>query len=197
MKLRSFLMAAGLAGSVGAIAVLASAVAEAGKPPVEDAAPNRAMMLLQRFDTNADGIISADEIKAAQADRLKAMDANGDGKVSADELIAWQQQRRAEFMLKRMDRNHDGVVDAADFQIAGSREATMLLARFDTNGDGQLSGDELAAANREPMRGLMGGLRGPGMMHHGPAGMMMGPGPMADPATPDAPPEGDGAGPAP
>jgi Ca2+-binding EF-hand superfamily protein len=196
MKLRSFLMVAGLAGSVGTIAVLASAVAEAAKPPVGGEAPNRAMMLLQRFDTNADGIISAEEIKAAQADRLKAMDANGDGKVSADELIAWQQQRRAEFMLKRMDRNHDGVVDAADFQIAGSREATMLLARFDTNGDGQLSGDELAAVNREPMR-HMGGFGGPGMMHHGPAGMMAAPGPMIDPAAPDAAPEGDDAGSAP
>lgn len=197
MKLRSFLMAAGLAGSVGTIAVLASAVAEAAKPPVAGEGPNRAMMLLQRFDTNADGIISAEEIKAAQADRLKAMDANGDGKVSADELIAWQQKQRAEFMLKRMDRNHDGVVDAADFQIAGSREATMLLARFDTNGDGQLGGDELAAANREPMRGHMGGFGGPGMMHHGPAGMMMAPGPVMDPATPDAAPEGDDAGSAP
>jgi hypothetical protein len=197
MKFRSFLMVAGLAGSVGTIAVLASAVAEAARPAPGEG-PNRAMMMLQRFDTNADGIISADEIKAAQAQRFKDMDANGDGKVSADELIAWQQKRRAEFMLKRMDRNHDGVVDAADFQIAGSREATMLLARFDTNGDGQLSGDELAAANREPVRGPMG-FGGPGgaMMHHGPAGMMVPPGAAAPDAGADLTPEEDPAGSAP
>jgi Ca2+-binding EF-hand superfamily protein len=197
MRFRTFLMTAGVIGGVTALAGLASAVAEADKVPDGMTRPNYAMMLLQRFDTNADGVISAEEIKAAKAGQFKAMDSNGDGKISADELVAWQQARRAEFMLRRMDRTHDGVVDAADFQIAGSRQATMMLARYDTNGDGQLSGDELAAANRKPMGGPMGG-----MMHHGPGGVMSGPGPMGHgpmetPFSPDEAPEDEGIGAAP
>ena len=41
--------------------------------------------LLHLFDTNHDGVISADEIAAAPA-ALKALDKNGDGQLTADEL---------------------------------------------------------------------------------------------------------------
>jgi len=41
--------------------------------------------LLHIFDTNHDGVISADEIAHAPA-ALKALDKNGDGQLTADEL---------------------------------------------------------------------------------------------------------------
>jgi len=41
--------------------------------------------LLHLFDTNHDGVISADEIAAAPA-ALKALDKNGDGQLTSDEL---------------------------------------------------------------------------------------------------------------
>jgi len=41
--------------------------------------------LLHLFDTNRDGVISADEIAAAPA-ALKALDKNGDGQLTPDEL---------------------------------------------------------------------------------------------------------------
>ncbi|HTJ79528.1 MAG TPA: EF-hand domain-containing protein [Rariglobus sp.] len=41
--------------------------------------------LLHIFDTNHDGVISADEIADAPA-ALKALDKNGDGQLTADEL---------------------------------------------------------------------------------------------------------------
>ncbi|MGE0615570.1 MAG: hypothetical protein AB7P04_08005 [Bacteriovoracia bacterium] len=55
----------------------------------------------------------------------KEIDTDGDGKVSAEELAA--------FLLKKYDRNGDGVIDVSD---------------FDTNGDGVISPEEAEAYRR-------------------------------------------------
>ena len=96
-------------------------------------APLRAA-LLDRFDTNHDGRLEARERRhaikalrklerhlarqqmrdARRAQRLNRIiqryDANGDGVVGPDEAPPRVQQR-----LRKLDRNHDGWVDNADF----------------------------------------------------------------------------------
>jgi Ca2+-binding EF-hand superfamily protein len=94
-----------------------------------------------RFDTNKDGFLDQDEIKAIPAQvgqpgaRIMAMDKDGDGKVS-----------RAEFTgvpanFDRFDTNKDGFLDKDE--AARSAAAGMQALRdMDTNGDRKLSLDE-------------------------------------------------------
>ncbi len=66
--------------------------------------------------------------------RFQKLDKNKDGKLTADELPG----NRGPRMLKRMDTNGDGSIDATEW-------STGMLARFDkqdVNKDGNLSSDE-------------------------------------------------------
>jgi Ca2+-binding EF-hand superfamily protein len=95
-----------------------------------------------RFDTNKDGFLDQDEIKAIPAQgsgqpgaRIMAMDKDGDGKVS-----------RAEFTgipanFDRFDTNKDGFLDK-DEAAKGAAAGLQALRDMDTNGDGKLSRDE-------------------------------------------------------
>lgn len=83
------------------------------------------------IDTNADDVLTSEEMKAARkakadakaSERFGALDANADGVVSKSE---YDQKRadRAEKRKARMDVNGDGVVDSADRDAAkAAREA--------------------------------------------------------------------------
>jgi hypothetical protein len=49
----------------------------------------------QRFDTNGNGVVEVSELPPRMAERLGAADTNHDGAISADELRAHWEQRRA------------------------------------------------------------------------------------------------------
>jgi Ca2+-binding EF-hand superfamily protein len=102
-----------------------------------------AFRLLESFDANDDGKLSQEEIdqtrgerfgtfdadadkaltlqeyeqlwldamRERMVDRFQALDADGDAKVTAEEF-----QRPFSKMVRRMDRNEDGVIDRGDFQ---------------------------------------------------------------------------------
>ena len=89
---------------VNSIATKASSEAQARQPAATEAGPRTgggggppgggggdpaqiASMIFTRLDTNQDGRIAADEMPAAQADRLKQGDTNGDGAIDKQELI--------------------------------------------------------------------------------------------------------------
>jgi Ca2+-binding EF-hand superfamily protein len=82
-------------------------------------------MRLQKADVDKSGDITFDEFAAAMKGRIDAADANHDGKVTVEELAAQLEKARYERMAKRM------------------------IARFDTNGDGQLTEDEVQGRQKK------------------------------------------------
>jgi Ca2+-binding EF-hand superfamily protein len=119
--------------------------------------------MIRLADTNGDGMISADEIRAHQQARFAQMDANHDGQLTRDEMgpptvpgdgqrpgmmnnerrEAMRDQRQAQ-MLQQMDSDHNGTVSEEEF--AGFEGHRMMT--LDTNNDGQIDQDELQAMQR-------------------------------------------------
>ena len=125
--------------SLTALALVAASVAAfAGDGPKGDR--------LQKADTNGDGLISRAEAAALPrlAKHFDEIDTNKDGQVSADEMRASHEKRRADHM-KKVDVNGDGLISKAEAQATAPR----LFEHFDqldTNKDGQISKDEMHAA---------------------------------------------------
>ena len=79
-----------------------------------------------------------------------------------------------EELFKHMDKNGDGVVDAAEFREASSQELDNRFKRLDQNGDGKITLEEFKTGTervREFMRrGGAGGQGGEGGMRRPPGG---------------------------
>ena len=77
---------------------------------------------LSQFDSNGDGKVSEAEYVAYMSRGFEQMDRNGDGVISRDELPgergqpitlkAFQRNLRSQF--HKLDRNHDGYLDARE-----------------------------------------------------------------------------------
>ena len=116
------------------LAMLASATLFAGceqKPTAEDAVaagfePPTVMpradfaTLLDRrfarFDTNANGVIDADEAGAVRSQMLDNLDADKDGKISRAEFVAGRLAR-----FDRSDTDHNGIVTNKERDAARAR----------------------------------------------------------------------------
>lgn len=98
--------------------------------------------LLNALDTNHDGMISAGEIAAATASLL-TLDKNADGEITADEMRVRQQtpEERADHMLDEWDTNKDGRVSQAE----APERMVSQFGSIDKNGDGFLDREELIA----------------------------------------------------
>ena len=124
----------------------------------------RAERMFNRFDANADGQITRDEVKAKAAQRFARMDTNADGTVTRDERKAFRKARRMERQERRfarMDANGDGAVSLAEMRDVAARRADRRFARLDTNADGALSLAELQAGKgRHGGKGMRGKRKG-------------------------------------
>jgi collagen type III alpha len=93
--------------------------------------PERMQESFSRFDSNGDGFLDKDEVKAMAermtppggipgpgglVDRFPSLDQNGDGKLTKDECPEWMQR-----MFERIDANGDGAVDKEELKAAGDR----------------------------------------------------------------------------
>lgn len=72
---------------------------------------------------------------------FEQMDSNGDGRVTREELRAAREQ-----MFAKRDRNRDGYLDKADLPKRAARRmgdrGAELRERIDSNGDGRISKEE-------------------------------------------------------
>lgn len=103
----------------------------------------------KRFDRNADGAVSFAELSAARATRMRAIDRNRDGRVSYDEFVGaapggagGRRGRWRARLFPRIDRNRDGYITPEEHALA----LRGWFARMDTDGNGLITGGEIAAA---------------------------------------------------
>ncbi len=109
-----------------------------------------------RADANADGSLTRDEARRFPrlARQFEVIDRDSNGELSAAEVRAWRQSRRTprpavgrkgvDELLKRLDRNGDGLIGRAEIGDAPARLARRF-EHIDRDGDAQLSREELAA----------------------------------------------------
>jgi Ca2+-binding EF-hand superfamily protein len=114
-----------------------------------DAATSR---LVQKKDKDGSGTLSAVEISISE-EGFKQADANKDGQLDADELEDSFDTIAAELMTARLiqdrDRDGDGALGAEELPVS-----SKVFDAADTNQDGVLSFDELAAAGEAIDEGL-------------------------------------------
>jgi Ca2+-binding EF-hand superfamily protein len=101
-------------------------------------------IVLEALDTDGDGQLSAAEIAAASQSLLK-LDKNGDGQITSAEYSPRLEDKTAisdlEQRLMLLDKNGDGVLTADEVP----ERMKPLFERGDTNHDGKLTRDEIAA----------------------------------------------------
>lgn len=107
---------------------------------------------LKAMDLNEDGRITRAEAEQAAASRAQAVDSNADGMITVEELQAEHERRKIQRMQKHLteaDTNADGYVQLDEF----SSQMLEHIMQRDRDGDGQLSGKELKPKHRHGGRG--------------------------------------------
>ena len=141
-------------------------------PPPPPPSAARHQQMLERFDTDKDGVLSAEEHAVAR-ETMQAEGARPGGKKQGGKGRPGGpgdgSGMNHEQMMKAADTDGDGVVSdeeraamRATMRNQGKMNRQQMLERFDTDGDGQISPEERQAA-RESMMG-----RGPGQGKAGP-----------------------------
>lgn len=116
-------------------------------------------------DTNKDGSIDRAEFDALRSTHFAAFDADSDGLLTAEEFKAAHEKRRAEMkakmgkdgdgprhgegMLQRIDTSGDGRVTADEWQA----NSLQRFVRLDANGDGAVTIEEMTAHHGKGMHG--------------------------------------------
>lgn len=125
--------------------------------------------LFDRMDTNKDGVITREEVKAARDAMFVAIDSNKDGVITRDEMKAYHQSQRDQAFAKaqqaranafaKMDKNNDGFITKDEWVSLRANQnpkaADRLAAAFtrlDTDKDGKISKTEFEARRAAPAK---------------------------------------------
>jgi len=109
--------------------------------------PRHEKPTFEQLDANGDGALTQDELAARGQARFAEADQNGDGVLSADELNARAQERmarRTAKMIERFDTDGDGGLSAEE--MPRRHGAINLLEKADTDGNGSISKAEFDTA---------------------------------------------------
>jgi len=127
------------------------------QPPPETAiaSPDDLATQLMAFDRNGDGILQADELPARMKNLFTRADTNHDGKLTRDEIRALaarqtlpsgtQKQTSNDPVFPALDTNHDGAISPAE--IAAASTSFMAL---DKDQDGAISAAEMRPPQASP-----------------------------------------------
>ncbi len=112
--------------------------------------------VLDRFDQYGDDALTEDELTPELWERLAAADTDGDGSITLDELTAFKPEGGplgprpggtcAGDLFDRLDQDDDGLL--SEFELP--EELWAHIAPADSDGDGSVSSEELAAFQPTP-----------------------------------------------
>ena len=135
--MKRILLAAASLAAIAAVALPASAHGpgqRGGGPGPDMMRPDPA-----ELDTNGDGAVSKDEIKAHREAMFAEIDTNHDGVLSQDEIVAHHEMKKAEMrakmqakMFARLDADGNGTVSKEEFED----RPMPMFDRMDDDGDG-------------------------------------------------------------
>jgi len=134
---------------IGAVISLNSGCMMAARAVAQQRQPDPSK-IFDSADTNGDGVITREEFHAARERLFARLDRNGDGYIDKDDLsgrLAGRQkaQERLAALVTQLDKDGDGRVSRTEF-VDGP---TPLFDRADTDHNGELSKDEVAAARSQ------------------------------------------------
>ena len=98
--------------------------------------------MVKRFDKNADGKLQVSELPEKMQAFMGKADTDADGVITVEELKAGEEKFRAEHLAK-VDTDHDGKVSPEERKAAFEKFAEEHFAKMDKNNDGALSKDEI------------------------------------------------------
>lgn len=143
----------------------AAATAGTDTQAAQKAGPDPAKFI-ERFDANKDGVLELSELPPRMQRWLAKADSNQDGKLGADELRAHADAMKKEHFA-RLDSDQDGALTESE---VGDRR-WKRLGSADENKDGKVTPAEIDKALGTGQPGFLGkGAFGPGGRGHGKGG---------------------------
>ncbi|WP_269522128.1 EF-hand domain-containing protein [Coraliomargarita parva] len=149
MKIKQLLLVA-----IAATLIPALSHAEPGQGPDGPGGPGKKGDFFKKLDTDGDKQLSKEEVADAKrlSENFDKIDADSDGYLTPEELRAHMKQMREERdggERKKLDTDGDGVITKAEAEEAGAKRLLENFDKIDTDGNGEISREEMMAARKE------------------------------------------------
>lgn len=130
-----------------AVIVAVASVAVSGAALAKGGGHHGPKMSFEEIDADGNGTLTKAEFEALKETRFKATDSDGDGKLSLQEMQAHAQdqaEQRAARMLERFDKNGDGGLSMDE--LPKPRRGAKMFDHMDGDGSGGISKQEFEEA---------------------------------------------------